>query len=353
MFPLNEKVQNLTPYDPITGQYPIRLDANESFITLSKEMKQELAEELQSTHFNRYPDPFATEVRAGFAAFYGVPTECVMAGNGSDEVISVLMNAFLQKGDTVVTLERDFSMYSFYTSIVECKNVVVPKNADFSVDVDRVIETANREHARMIVFSNPCNPTSLVLKREEVRRLITSVQSLVVLDEAYMDFSSESLLAEFSDYDNLLILKTCSKAIGMAAVRLGFAVGQKRLIDVLQAVKSPYNVNTLTQTVGTVIFSHPDYIRTSIQRILESRDDLYKAILTLAEMYPDRLAPVKPDTNFVYIKTAESREIFDYLKDKGVIVRCMGDCLRITAGRNYENEAVVEHLEVYLKGESR
>ena len=115
------------------------------------------------------------------------------------------------------TLERDFSMYSFYTSIVECKNVVVPKNADFSIDVDRVIETANREHARMIVFSNPCNPTSLVLKREEVRRLITSVSALVVLDEAYMDFSSESLLSEFSEYDNLLILKTCSKAIGMAA----------------------------------------------------------------------------------------------------------------------------------------
>ena len=219
MFPLNEKVQNLTPYDPITGQYPIRLDANESFITLSKEMKQELADELQSTHFNRYPDPFAAEVRAGFAAFYGVPTECVMAGNGSDEVISVLMNAFLQKGDTVVTLERDFSMYSFYTSIVECKNAVVPKKDDFTIDVDRVIETANREHARMIVFSNPCNPTSLVLKREEVRRLSTTVSALVVLDEAHMDFASESLLSEFSEYDNLLILKTCSKPNGMAAVR--------------------------------------------------------------------------------------------------------------------------------------
>ena len=106
-----------------------------------------------------------------------------------------------------------------------------------------------------------------------------------------MDFSSESLLSEFSEYDNLLILKTCSKAIGMAAVRLGFAVGQKRLIDVLLAVKSPYNVNTLTQTVGTVIFSHPDYIRTSIQRILESRDDLYNAVLKLAKAYPNVLPP--------------------------------------------------------------
>ncbi len=229
----------------------------------------------------------------------------------------------------------------------------MPKKRDFKIEVDRVIETANRENARMIVFSNPCNPTSVVLNRAEVRRLITSVQSLVVLDEAYMDFADESLLSEFSDYDNLLILKTCSKAIGMAAVRLGFAVGQKRLIDVLQAVKSPYNVNTLTQTVGAVIFSHPDYIRTSIQRILESRDDLYKALLKLANAYPEHLAPVKPDTNFVYVQSAESKAIFAHLKEKGVIVRCMGDCLRITAGRNYENEAVLEHLEDYLKGASR
>ncbi len=353
MFELNAKVKNLKPYDPIEGNYRIRLDANESFITLSQEMKAEIANEIKNTHFNRYPDPYANEVRAGFSAFYGVPSECVMAGNGSDEVISVLMNAFLQKGDTVITLSRDFSMYAFYTSVVECKNTVIEKNDDYSVNVDRVIEAANRENARMIVFSNPCNPTSLVLCREEVRRLITSVKSLVVLDEAYMDFSDQSLLSEFSKYDNLIILKTCSKAIGMAAVRLGFAVGQKRLIDVLQAVKSPYNVNSLTQTVGTVIFSHPEYIRSSVQRIIESRDELYAQCLRLKEAFPNRFSPVKPDTNFVYVKTASAQGIFEHLKEKGIVVRHMGDCLRITAGRNYENEAVIEETESYLKGETQ
>ena len=239
MFELNEKVKNLTPYDPIEGQYPIRLDANESFVTLSKEMKAEIAAEITNTHFNRYPDPYANEVRAGFAKYFGVPQECVMAGSGSDEVISVLMNAFLQKGDTVLTVSPYFSMYAFYATLVECKVVTVPKKKDYTIDTDLLIETANRENARLIVFSNPCNPTGRVLKKEEVRRLITSVKSLVVLDEAYMDFSDQSLLAEFSQYDNLLILKTCSKAIGMASVRLGFAVGQERLIRVLQAVKSP------------------------------------------------------------------------------------------------------------------
>lgn len=205
MFELNEKIKNLTPYDPIEGQYPIRLDANESFVTLSKEMKAEIAAEITNTHFNRYPDPYANEVRAGFAKYFGVPQECVMAGSGSDEVISVLMNAFLQKGDTVVTVSPDFSMYAFYASLSECKVVTVPKKKDYTIDTDLLIETANRENARLIVFSNPCNPTGRVLKKEEVRHLITSVKSLVVLDEAYMDFSDQSLLAEFSQYDLSLI----------------------------------------------------------------------------------------------------------------------------------------------------
>lgn len=351
MFELNEKIKNLTPYDPIEGQYPIRLDANESFVTLSKEMKAEIAAEITNTHFNRYPDPYANEVRAGFAKYFGVPQECVMAGSGSDEVISVLMNAFLQKGDTVVTVSPDFSMYAFYATLVECKVVTVPKKKDYTIDTDLLIETANRENARLIVFSNPCNPTGRVLKKEEVRRLITSVKSLVVLDEAYMDFSDQSLLAEFSQYDNLLILKTCSKAIGMASVRLGFAVGQKRLIRVLQAVKFPYNLNALTQTVGTVIFSHPEYIKSALQRILESRDELYRALLKIEEEFPQEFHPIPTDANFVYVECKDAAGIFDFLKEKGIVVRKMGDCLRITAGRNYENDAVTEHIAAYLKGE--
>lgn len=350
MFELNTKVENLTPYDPIEGKYPIRLDANESFVTLSKEMKAEIAAAVTDVHFNRYPDPYANEVRAGFASYFGVPKECVMAGSGSDEVISVVMNAFLQKGDTVLTVAPDFSMYAFYASLVECKVVTVQKNADYTIDTDLLIETANRENARLIVFSNPCNPTGRVLEKEAVRRLITSVKSLVVLDEAYMDFSDQSLLSEFSQYDNLLILKTCSKAVGMAAVRLGFAVGQKRLIDVLQAVKSPYNLNTLTQTIGTVIFSHPEYLRASLHRIIESRDDLYGALLKIEEEFPNAFQPIPTDANFVFVECKDAAGIFEYLKEKGVVVRKMGNCLRITAGKNYENDAVAEHITAYLKG---
>lgn len=353
MFTLNEKVKNLKPYDPISGNYHIRLDANESFITLPQEIKQEISDRVLCNHFNRYPDPCAEECCAGFAKYFGVPASCVMAGNGSDEVISVIMNAFLQKGDTVVTLARDFSMYAFYASLVECRSVVVENNPDYTIPVDNVIETVKREKARMVVFSNPCNPTSLVLPREEVRRLVQSVDALVVLDEAYMDFSDQSLLSEFSKYDNLIILKTCSKAIGMAGIRLGFAVANETLTKILLAVKSPYNLNSMTQAVGTVLFDHPEYIRSCVRRILESRDELYEHFCRISEEFPGAFVPQKPEANFVYVLCKDAEGIFNHLKSKGIIVRFMGDHLRISAGRNYENEVVSEEIEAYLKGETQ
>lgn len=351
MFECNQKVKDLVPYDPVTGMYRIRLDANESYITLPLEIKQEIAEAVSEIHYNRYPDPYAQGVCMGFAKYFHVPADCVTAGNGSDELISVIMNAFLQKGDTVMTLEKDFSMYAFYTSIVECRHVAYQKDESYGIDTDAVIRQANAERARVLIFSNPCNPTSHVMQRKEIVKLLTSVDALVVLDEAYMDFSDQSLLSEFDRYDNLIILKTCSKAMGAAAIRLGFAVANKTLTDVLKAVKSPYNVNAVTQTIGEILFSHPDYIDSCIKRLTEARDDLYARLLLLAQAYPNRLRLTPTQTNFVFAETSEAAEIFAYLKACGIVVRLMGDRLRITAGRNHENDAVCTEILNYLKGE--
>lgn len=352
MFELNKKIKELTPYDPITGTYRIRLDANESYITLPLDIKKEIAKAVSDIHFNRYPDPKAAAVCEGFANYYSLPSDCVTAGNGSDELISVIMNAFLQKGDCVMTLEKDFSMYSFYSSIVECRHIAYQKNDDYSVDIDKVIKQANEQNARIIIFSNPCNPTSRVLSREKVRKLVKSVNSLVVLDEAYMDFSDQSLLSQFSSFDNIIILKTCSKAIGMAAIRLGFAVANKKLTDVLKAVKSPYNVNAVTQAIGEIVFSHPEYIDSSIKRIIESRDGLFNRLCEIENEFSGRIKPTPTDTNFVFVKSNNATELFNYLKSAGIVVRLMGDKLRITAGRNYENDAVCTEIENFLKGET-
>lgn len=348
MFQLNEKVKNLTPYEPISGTYSIRLDANESFLKVPENIEGEMIEALKNTALNRYPDPMADNLLKGVADYFGTDADCITAGNGSDELISVIMNAFLQKGDKILTLEPDFSMYRFYGEIAECKCVKYQKNEDFQIDVNDVITLANKENVRIIIFSNPCNPTSQILSRENVRKLIKSVDSLVVLDEAYMDFAQdESLLKEFNCYSNLIILKTCSKALGSAALRLGFAFADKTLTNVIRAVKSPYNVNSVSQALGTVLFAHPDYIDECIKTVVESRKELYSEILKIKS---DKIEKIfEPHTNFVFMKVKNAKDIFEKMKEKSIIIRNMGDYLRITAGTKEENKKVVKTLSEVLE----
>ena len=348
MFQLNDKVKNLTPYEPISGTYEIRLDANESFLTFPEEIENKMVEALKNSALNRYPDPNATKLVKGFADYFKVNPDCVTAGNGSDEIISVIMNAFLQKGDKILTLEPDFSMYRFYAEIAECKSVKYQKDDNLDVNIDDVIALANNENVRIVIFSNPCNPTSRIVTKDDVRKLINSVDSLVVLDEAYMDFAEdESLLGEFENYDNLIILKTCSKALGSAALRLGFAVANKTLTNVIRAVKSPYNVNSVSQALGEVLFSHPDYIDNCIETVVNSRKELYSRIL---EIKSDKIEKVyETHTNFVFMKVKNAKQVFEKMKENSIIIRNMGDYLRITAGTKYENEKMLETFKKVLE----
>ena len=348
MFQLNDKVKNLTPYESISGIYEIRLDANESFLTFPENIENEMVEALKSSALNRYPDPMATKLVEGFSKYFGVNPECVTAGNGSDEIISVIMNAFLQKGDKILTLEPDFSMYRFYAEIAECESIKYQKDDNLDVNIDDVISLANAENVRIVIFSNPCNPTSRIVTKDDVRKLIKSTDALVVLDEAYMDFAEdESLLGEFENYDNLIILKTCSKALGSAALRLGFAVANKTLTNVIRAVKSPYNVNSVSQSLGEVLFSHPDYIDNCIKAVVNSRKELYSAIL---EIKSDKIEKTyETHTNFVFMKVKNAKQVFEKMKENSIIIRNMGDYLRITAGTKYENEKMFETFKKVLE----
>ena len=348
MFTLNEKVKNLTPYEPISGTYEIRLDANESFLTFPESIENEMVEVLKNTALNRYPDPNATKLVEGFSKYFGVNPECVTAGNGSDEIISVIMNAFLQKGDKILTLEPDFSMYRFYAEIAECESVKYKKDENLDVNIDDVIALANKENVRIVIFSNPCNPTSRIITKDDARKLINNTDALVVLDEAYMDFDgNESLLNEFENYDNLIILKTCSKALGSAALRLGFAVANKTLTNVIRAVKSPYNVNSVSQAIGEVLFSHPDYIDKCIETVVNSRKELYAELLKIES---DKIEKIfETHTNFVFMKVKNAKQVFEKMKDNSIIIRNMGDYLRITAGTEYENKKMLETFKKVLE----
>jgi len=346
-YQLNDKVKNLVPYDAIAGDYKIRLDANESFIDPGEIFREQLLSAISGVKFNRYPDPMATELREKFARYYGIDPSSVVAGNGSDELISVIQGAFLRPGDRLLTFSPDFSMYQFYGEIYEKTNCVVEKDETLALTADDVLKAVRKYDPAAVLFSNPCSPTSLIMAREDVLRIAENTDALVIVDEAYMDFSDQSVIKNAEKLDNLIVLKTCSKALGLAAVRLGFAVSSKEIVRALHAVRSPYNVNALSQAVGCVIFSNPDYIRDAVERIKKSRDHLYRGLLPLEGKGGVRRV-IKPDTNFVFLEMADAGSAFEELKKRSIIVRRLGNYLRITAGTEAENEALIQALSEIL-----
>lgn len=346
---LNKKLSDLEPYDPIDGDYRIRLDANESYLPLPEAVKEQLHQAIDMLSFQRYPDPCCKKLCQAFADYYSIDPALVTAGNGSDELISLIMTAFLMKGEKVITVDPDFSMYRFYASISEAQSVSVGKEEDLTISVDRLIAACITESAKMIIFSNPCNPTSIGLDAQEVRRLIRCVNALVVLDEAYMDFWDQSLLQEVEQYDNLIILRTSSKAVGSAAIRLGFAVANPMLTKALKAVKSPYNVNALTQAAGIRLFTHQSELQHARDQLKKARETLYQGVAQLEQAYPAELHVYPSCTNFVFIRTPKAKEIYDFFLQNGVAIRFMGDSLRITAGSAEENEEALLLLRQYLK----
>lgn len=349
MYELPQKLKELRPYEHITGQYQVRLDANESFLSAPDWMRAEIAQKVGAIDFHRYPDPLCTELRQGFGDFFGVDPSLVTVGNGSDELISILVNSFLQPGERMALLQPDFSMYRIYAEMAGAATAVYEKAQDtLQIDVDSLIAFVREKQARLLMLSNPCNPTAQALSLSEVRRLVESLDCLVVIDEAYMEFSDGSILSLVGDFDNLIVLKTCSK-IGMAAIRLGFAIANPLLTGVLQAVRSPYNVNAMTQAVGCVWFSHGQYLRDCVEQICASRDALYEALCGISEKLGAALTVLPSRANFVFVRPVDAKVVFSALKQRGIIVRQMGDYLRITAGSPEENACLLQALEEILR----
>lgn len=341
------KLQSLKPYDPDLNVCGIHLDANESFIELEDALRRRIAERVAAVSFNRYPDPTARRVCEAFGQYYHIPAEAVTAGNGSDELIALLLNSFTQRGDKVLLTEPDFSMYRIYSEMAEAEPVVIGKRGDLTFDPEEMVETANREKVRLILFSNPCNPTGQGIPAAQVLDIVRRVDCLVIVDEAYMDFWDEPVAARAPEYNNLMVLKTCSK-IGFAAARLGFAVANPTLTGLLRAAKSPYNVNAMTQAAGEELLRDPSYLTRAVSEIRRSRDRLYERLKNLESVFPDDIRVFSTHTNFVTLAVKDAGKRHERLKSMGISVRRLGGYFRITAGTEQENEALLAALEKIL-----
>lgn len=347
-YELNKKIVELEPYEPISGTYDVRLDANECPYNYPEEIIQEIKTAVNNIDFNRYPDPLAAEVVKSFAEYYGINTEFVTAGNGSDELIFLIESAFLEKGDKMLVVSPDFSMYQFYSSICEVECDTFYKDDDLNIDVDALINKVNSDNVKLLIFSNPCNPTGKGITADQARKLINSVNALVILDEAYMDFWTESLLNEVEQHSNLIIFRTASKAIGSAALRLGFAVANPVISRAIKAVKSPYNVNSISQAVGKIIYSHKQFLHNRKKDIVNNREKLYNGLLDISKGCSD-FKVYESCANFVFIKTSFGKELWDFLKQKSIVIRYMGNYIRISVGTADEVDRTLEAIRAYFE----
>ena len=333
-------IWSLAPYSSARNEYAGRearvfLDANEN---------------PYNQPFNRYPDPLQLELKAAISKVKGVPAENIFLGNGSDEAIDLPYRCFCEPGvDNVVAIEPTYGMYKVCADInaVEYRPVLLDEN--YQIVAEQLL-AATDAHTKIIWICTPNNPTGNCLKREEVIKVIEGFEGLVIVDEAYSDFSSQKTLrSELSKYPNLIVLNTMSKAWGCAAIRLGMAFASKEIIHIFNKVKYPYNVNLLTQQQALEALKDPFEVDNWVKILLQERArmmDAFSMLPICEKVYPT-------DAIFFLAKMTDATKIYNYLVDKGIIVRnrhrvqlCQ-NCLRITIGTKTENSELIAALRQY------
>ena len=344
MKPLEEltrkNIWNLAPYSSARNEYAGReahvfLDANEN---------------PYNTPYNRYPDPLQLELKDALSKVKGVPAENIFLGNGSDEPIDLVYRCFCNpKDDNVVAIEPTYGMYKVCADINDVEYRPVMLDEQFQTTADKIL-AATDKHTKLIWICSPNNPTGNNLLREEIAKVIEASEGLVIVDEAYSDFSAQKTFrSEILKHPNLIVLNTMSKAWGCAAIRLGMAFASQEIISIFNKVKYPYNINLLTQQQALEALKDPFEVDKWVKILLEERSRMMEAfkVLPICEkVYPT-------DANFFLAKMTDAPKIYNYLVDKGIIVRnrhrvqlCM-NCLRITIGTKTENGELIAALRQY------
>ena len=337
---VRKNIWSLAPYSSARDEYSgkeahVFLDANEN---------------PYNAPYNRYPDPLQRDVKKMLERVKGVPSENIFLGNGSDEAIDLPYRIFCEPGrDNVVSIAPTYGMYQVCADIndIECRQVLLDDN--FLLHADAVLKACD-EHTKIIWLCSPNNPTGNSLDRDEIMKVVEGFDGIVIVDEAYIDFAQQlSLRQELPTHPNLIILQTMSKAWGSAAIRLGMAFASKEIIAIYNKVKYPYNVNQLTQQQAMEMLKDPFEIDKYVKTLLQERSRLIAAFRELPiceQIYPT-------DANFFLTRVTDAKRIYDYLVDKGIIVRnrsriqlCQ-NCLRITIGTRTENNELLSALRQY------
>ncbi|MFL5772091.1 MAG: histidinol-phosphate transaminase [Flavisolibacter sp.] len=340
---IRENIKRLKPYssarNEFSGEARIFLDANEN--SYGSPLPK---------WYNRYPDPLQWDLKKKISAIKNIPPENILLGNGSDECIDLLIRAFCEPGrDEIIICPPTYGMYEVCAHINNVRVLEVPLTLSFQPDLE-AIENALTPATKIIFLCSPNNPTGNSLAHEDIEIVLNNFDGLVVIDEAYINYSRQrSFLVSLNDYPNLVVMQTLSKAWGLAALRLGMNFASTEIIEVLNRIKPPYNIGSASQELAIQALDHLDDVNEMTRATVKEREELIKKLQKLSfvqKVYPS-------DANFILVRMDDPNGVYEYLKGKGIIVRnrsqvilCAG-CLRITVGTPEQDQQLLNTLQSY------
>ena len=332
---LRKDFSHLLPYDPAFIQCDVMLSANENTAGIPERVKKEMLQALTEVEFNRYPDPMANTLRDELALWHNVSREHIIVGNGGDELLFNLLLALGGPNATLVSCPPEFSIYALYASMTQMRHVEIFRRSDFSLDEQALFDAA--KDATVIFLTSPNNPTGNVVNPEWVKKLAQATDALIVVDEAYIEFSNKdmSCVPLLKTCDNVAILRTFSKAFGMAGIRCGYMLAPAGVVSALSAVRQPYSVDAISQAIATQAVKSRALFDSCISEIVSQRDFVWPS-----------------QANFILVRIHNAHHVYERLRDEySILVRDFSttpdleNCLRITIGTQDENEKVISALK--------
>jgi histidinol-phosphate aminotransferase len=318
--------------DTIPGENFLRLNANENLLFPQKILSQAITETLKEIDLRTYPRIEEKQLHQTLSTYYSLPPNYFVINNGSDPLIESCVKAFLQSHEQVISITPTFSMFKIISKNEGHNYLEVPLNHDFSLDVDAILLKAT-PNTRLCFINSPNNPTGNQFSIQDIRKLLTNFDGVVVVDEAYVEFASYTLKELVEEYDNLALLRTFSKAFGIAGLRIGYSIANTKLTNALKSVQLPYNINKVSLTLARKLLHRPQLIPPILQQIKTERTNLYKNMCTI-----HGVTAFKSETNFILFQTNNTEQTFHSLLNQNILVRKFdnildrGCFLRVTIG---------------------
>ena len=351
---LNERLADVVPYDPKYLPAEFMLSANESPYNIPDDIRYQIRKRLKRLDFNRYPDPLANELRDLIAASNGLERENVLVGNGGDELLFNTALAFGGPGKKFLNTSPTFSVYTANAFLTGTEVVDIPRLDGFRIDELGILTRVAEGDIDFIILTSPNNPTGQLVSETFIRHLLESTDALVMVDEAYGEFSRMTCRPLLELHKNLVILRTFSKAFSCAGVRLGYLLGDAEVIDEYLKVRQPYSVDAVSQLIGCTVYENRQLFSPGIRSIIDERERMMEELHKIEDLrvYPS-------DANFILVRLDDADKAWEELLEMGILVRdfshtpMLEGCLRLTVGTPKENNALLKALRKVFRKRNR